>query len=266
MRRHSYNSNAEYVQAQLERTDAAWFSGRDLRHHMRFINEFLRCLIDLKWPLPTNARIVCMGVRRGVELIAWEWKGYRNVVGVELSPKKEHRNVISADFSHLETVFPDKSCDVIYACHSFEHGYDPWATATEWKRILKGNGVIWISLPTTLGGGHKPSKADPVLMDQVTDIENLFEPLRVVWVTTEGSSKGGVNMNAVLLDPDQRGPAAPRSVRRDLRRRLRKGILLSHLVRRFSKMLHRIKGDRDYELEICLWIERLKVLSFKRSE
>ena len=266
MQQHSYKSQAEYVRAQLDRTEIAWFGGRRLRHHMHYINQLLRCMIDLKLPLMTDARIVSMGVRRGVELIAWEWKGYRNVVGVELSPKKEHRKIISADFSHLENVFPDKSCDVIYACHSFEHAYDPWITATEWKRILKANGVIWISLPTTLGLSDDPSEVHPVLIDQVTDIENLFDPLRVVWVTTEGSLNGGIDMNVVLLDPNQRDPAAPRSVRRDLRRRLRKGVLLSHLVRRFSKMHHRIKGDRDYELEICLWIERLKVLSFKRSE
>jgi SAM-dependent methyltransferase len=262
MQQHSFKSHAEYVHAQLERTDAAWFGGRRLAHHIRYVSELLRCLVDLQWSLTTDAHIVCMGVRRGIDLIAWEWKGYRNVTGIELSPKKGHSKVISADFSNLGHVFPDKSCDVIYACHSFEHTYDPWATAREWKRILKPNGVVWISLPTALGHQHDPNEVHPVIINQVTDLEKLFDPLRVAWVTTEGFSKGGVNMNAVLLDPDQRGPAAPRSVRRDMRRRQRKGVRLSYLVRKLSRMLRRINGEQDYELEICLWIERLRFFGF----
>ena len=259
MERFSYKSHEEYVQAQLNRTETAWFCGRRLPHHMRYINELLKCLINLNWPLPQEPCIVCMGVRRGIELIAWEWKGYRNVVGTDLSTRHDHPKMITADFSHLESVFPKQSVDIIYACHSFEHTFDPEATAREWRRILKPNGVVWISLPTTLGKRYQPNEVHPVVIHQVADLENLFNPLRAVWVTTEGFPKGGVNINVVLLDPSQRGPASSRNLRRDLRRRVRKGVRLSRLVRRLSRMLKQWNGpDQDYEVEICLWMERLR--------
>ena len=267
MERFFYESRDSYVRAQLERTETAWFAGRRLPHHIHYISELLRCLINLNWPLPNDARIVCMGVRRGIELIAWELKGFRNVVGVELSTRHDYRNIITADFSRLENVFPDQSCDVIYACHSFEHTYDPKATAQEWKRILKPNGAIWISLPTTLGEKLNPSKVHPVVISQVADFEHLFDPLRVMWTTTEGFQRGSFNINVVLLDPDKRGLAFSRTMRRDMRRRMLKGVRIARMVRRFSKVLRRLNGiDHDYEIEICLWFDRVIRSRFRRGD
>lgn len=216
--------------------------------------------MSLKRALPKEARVVCMGVRRGLELFAWEWKGYQNVVGVELDPRRELGNIITADFSHLESIFPDSSCDLIYSCASFKNCYDPVRTAQEWKRILKPNGVLWLSLPTALGQGYAANEIDPVIINRVADLETLFDPLRAVWLTTKGSGAGVIGMNVVLLNPDERTPAPSARVLRETRRAIRAGVWLSRLVRTLASLRRRIGGaqDRDYSFDICLRIERLR--------
>lgn len=118
MERYVYRSHNAYLEAQLTKTEKCWFDGRRLSQHLHNISKLLRCLVRLSWALPKDARVLCMGVRRGLELVAWEWKGYRNVSGVELSPKREYDKIITADFSHLQDFVPDRSCDVIYAAGS----------------------------------------------------------------------------------------------------------------------------------------------------
>lgn len=261
MERYSYESHDAYLQAQLAKTERCWFEGRRLAQHVRNISDLLSCLIRLHWSLRKDSRIVCMGVRRGLELIAWQWKGYRNVVGVELSPRVEQRNIITADFSRLEDAFENACCDVIYACHSFEHCYDPEGTAREWKRILKPSGMVWLSIPTALASGCGPSESDPVMISKVAEIESLFDPLRTVWLRTEGKPGRGLEMNVILLNPKERGPSPSRKLRREMRRRVRAGIMLSHLVRNLSSVIRRLNGtDRDYSLDICLKIERIRNL------
>lgn len=63
--------------------------------------------------------------KRGIELLVWEWQGFPNVAGVELAPIKGRPKVLTADFSDLRQHFPDRSVDIIYATHSFEHSFDP---------------------------------------------------------------------------------------------------------------------------------------------
>lgn len=261
MERYVYRSHNAYLEAQLTKTEKCWFDGRRLSQHLHNISKLLRCLVRLSWALPKDARVLCMGVRRGLELVAWEWKGYRNVSGVELSPKREYDKIITADFSHLQDFVPDRSCDVIYACHSFEHCYDPETTAREWKRILKANGIVWLSLPTALGKGYTPSESDPVMISRVAELEALFDPLRVVWLITESKPKRGFEMNAILLNPHERGSDASRRVLREMRHGVRAGILLSRTVRELSRVIRRLNGtDRDYSLEICMKIGFLRDL------
>lgn len=266
MERHLYESYNAYLQAQLTKTEKCWFDGRRLSQHLHNISELLRCLLSLNRTLPRDVFVVCMGARRGLELAAWNLKGYRNVSGIELSPKREHKKIITADFSRLRGILADATCDVIYACHSFEHCYDPEATAQEWKRILKPNGVAWLSLPTALGDGYMPSESDPVMISRVAELEKLFDPLRAVWLTTERKPGRGFDMNIALLDPRQKGPALSRINRKEMRRGIRAGTFLSRLVRELSRAIRRLSGtDRDYSLDICLWIQQLRGLLSRNS-
>jgi len=257
--RYSYQSHNAYLQAQLAKTERSWFDGRRLSQHMVNIAQLLKCLIGINWPLDRNSLVVCMGARRGLELAAWNLKGYHNVSGVELRPRREHERIITGDFSRLQGIFGDGSCDLIYACHSFEHCYDPAATASEWKRILKPAGVAWLSLPTALGDGYLPSESDPVLISRVTEIEKFFGPLRAVWLSTERKPGRGFDMNIVLLDPQAKSRPFSKGARREMARSIRAGTILCRLVRELSRLARRVtRTRRDYSLDICLWIQRLR--------
>src|SRR5690349_20149757 len=179
MQIYEYRSYDDYQETQVETTVQKVGGGRTLTRHHQNIARLLSVALDLGHPVPPDARVLCMGVRRGVEIAVWELKGYRNVAGVELAPLRAHPKVFSADFASLGDHVATDSVDVIYANHSFEHSYDPANTAREWRRILKPDGLLWIGLPTSLGAGlDAPSRTDPVLVTGMTDLEALFAPLR----------------------------------------------------------------------------------------
>jgi SAM-dependent methyltransferase len=209
MRTYNYSSYDSYRDVQIRTTTRKLGGGRTLAAHVRNIEQVIRTCLDLQHAVPASARIVCMGVRRGVELTAWELKGYRNVVGVELAPMVCNPKIINADFSELSEQFEPRSVDVIYANHSFEHSFDAEHTAQAWSRVLKETGIVWIASPSALGRGlDRPTETDPVLLAGVTDLESLFSPLRVVWSCAEvgGTVMGGgraVNLNAILSATDE---------------------------------------------------------------
>ena len=71
MERHLYESYNSYLQAQLTKTERCWFDGRRLSQHLHNISELLNCLLKLSRSLSKDASVVCMGARRGLELVAW---------------------------------------------------------------------------------------------------------------------------------------------------------------------------------------------------
>jgi SAM-dependent methyltransferase len=224
-----YGSYQEYERVQIETTLEKWSAGRGFTSHNRYITRLLTTMLLAGRPLPRDARVVCMGVRRGIELFVWEWKGFPNVAGVELAPVKGRPKVLTADFSDLRQHFADHSVDIIYATHSFEHSFDPRKTAQEWRRILKPGGAVWLAIPSGLGAADQdPSKSDPVLVRKVSDLEDLFAPFFVAWSEIERSGayaegRPVFNLNAIMLDSEQGPVQANRTAGAHTKAAIRRG-------------------------------------------
>lgn len=209
MKRYSYASFEEYVATQVRTTLRKRSGGRRLAQHVGNVRQTLSIARAVGASVGRDSRVVCMGVRRGLEIAAWELAGFRRVVGVELAPSFRSPRIVVSDFADLKSTFLDDSVDIIYANHSFEHSFDPSATAAEWRRILSPHGLAWVAVPSSVGGGiTEPSESDPVLVSSVCDIETLFSPMCLVWAATElggwapGSKGRVVNLNAVLAGPE----------------------------------------------------------------
>ncbi len=112
-----------------------------------------------------------MGVRQGKEIDVWRELGYNNIIGVELA-KSSRKDVIEADFTNLKGFIKDDCVDLIYACHSFEHSFSVEKTVEEWKRILKNNSFVWITIPHH----HTPDASDPILIQDISILIKIFEP------------------------------------------------------------------------------------------
>lgn len=82
-------------------------------------------------------------------------KKYKNVVGVDISEDaiayaKENWNAENIEFkvgSALEIPFPDNSFDVVASFEVFEHLNDWKKFLSEIKRVLKPDGIVYISTP-----------------------------------------------------------------------------------------------------------------------
>ncbi len=75
--------------------------------------------------------------------------GPRRLPGfIHIDARSEVAPDVVADVSFLD-MFEDNSVDLIYFCHGLEHirPHDVQITLAEWKRILKPNGILRLSLP-----------------------------------------------------------------------------------------------------------------------
>lgn len=75
--------------------------------------------------------------------------GSRRLPGfIHIDARSEVAPDVVADVSFLD-MFEDNSVDLIYFCHGLEHikPHDVQITLAEWKRILKPNGILRLSLP-----------------------------------------------------------------------------------------------------------------------
>ena len=96
-------------------------------------------------PLPSQARILCVGPRNGVELDAWEQRGYCQVDGIDLLGKVSDRRIRWGDMHGLRCM--DSQFDLIYASHVFEHAWDFSKVAEEMIRILRPSGLLFAAFP-----------------------------------------------------------------------------------------------------------------------
>lgn len=69
--------------------------------------------------------------------------GFANVVGIDIA--SESPDVAQGDMHALE--FADNSFDIVFSSHSLEHAHDPLQALSEFCRVLKPDGQLYLVLP-----------------------------------------------------------------------------------------------------------------------
>lgn len=138
-------SYEEYKRIQIE---ACSFECANPRWHegQGRVLDFLTCGVDRQTPV---ADIACGD---GGGLFHLRRLGFTNVVGVDLHPAKAARAeqfaypVVVSDMHHLNGI-PSRSIGVVYSSHTLEHAYNPSQVISEFRRILKPDGLLLVVLP-----------------------------------------------------------------------------------------------------------------------
>lgn len=119
--------------------------------HNNITVQMFQKLIDDYKP-KENSRILDIGCGQGPFLKAAKSKGF-NPVGITLNDedlivcREKGFETYKMDQSFLD--FPDKYFDVIWARHVLEHSIFPLFTLSEYYRVLKDDGIIYIEVPSS---------------------------------------------------------------------------------------------------------------------
>lgn len=104
------------------------------------------------YTIPYGTLVLDVGCGQGVALKHFVERGCRPV-GITLNTtdleecRKQGYTVAQMDQSFLE--FPDATFDLIWARHVVEHSIFPYFTLTEFARVLKPGGMLYLEVPAT---------------------------------------------------------------------------------------------------------------------
>lgn len=107
-------------------------------------------LLEKKYPLKPNGKILDVGCGQGTALDMFSKKGFRttgitlNTDDLSVCHQKDH-NVFQMDQSFLS--FIDGEFDLIWCRHCLEHSIFPYYTLSEFFRVLRPNGYLYIEVP-----------------------------------------------------------------------------------------------------------------------
>ena len=114
------------------------------------------------YPVPPAARVLDVGCGQGVALAPFKQRGCI-ATGVTLNDtdvafcRAQGFDVHKMDQSFLE--FGDASFDLVWARHVVEHSIMPYYTLTEFRRVLRPGGFLYLEVPgiNTLGHERNPN-------------------------------------------------------------------------------------------------------------
>lgn len=92
--------------------------------------------------LPMSARVLCVGARNRIEPDLWRARGYREVDAIDLLPSLGVRLM---DFHSL--AYQDRSYELVFGSHCWEHALDPRKALAEAVRVLKPGGFLYAAFP-----------------------------------------------------------------------------------------------------------------------
>jgi SAM-dependent methyltransferase len=99
----------------------------------------------------TKAAILDLGCRTGHLLEAFRDLGYKDLTGIEISPravkicKGRGLNVYEGDIHELDC--EKNQFDLVLAIHVLEHCHDPAAALNEISRVIKRGGLLVVEMP-----------------------------------------------------------------------------------------------------------------------
>lgn len=100
--------------------------------------------------LPQSAAVLDVGCGQGVALKHFVAKGL-NATGITLNSTdvaecvRQGYNVLEMDQSFLD--FDDESFDLVWCRHCLEHSIFPYLTLSEFNRVLRPNGYLYVEVP-----------------------------------------------------------------------------------------------------------------------
>lgn len=115
--------------------------------------EITRRMLDQILPqhqIPQSAKILDVGCGQGPALDILMQKGYR-ATGITLNDEDVHvcrgknHDVVKMDQSFLD--FPDGWFDLVWARHVVEHSIFPYFTLSEFSRVLRPKGYLYLEAP-----------------------------------------------------------------------------------------------------------------------
>lgn len=111
----------------------------------------LRFLESITSMMPADGKVLDVGCGDGVSLVKLNELGF-SAVGIDFNQQKldiaasKDCIVKNCDMHDLNIFFHDEF-DVIISSHSLEHAYDPEKVLSEFNRILKKDGLLFIVVP-----------------------------------------------------------------------------------------------------------------------
>lgn len=133
----------------LEKIAAETYPEEVFEWHQTITIKAMEHLFD-NFSLPVTAQILDVGCGQGVALELFKKRGY-SPIGVTLNEidanvcNNRGFNVHIMDQSFLD--FEAQTFELIWARHVVEHSFMPLYTLTEFKRILKPGGILYLEVP-----------------------------------------------------------------------------------------------------------------------
>lgn len=106
----------------------------------------------------SNPEILCVGCRNGYEIVALNNHGFTKVRGIDLY--SNNKKVQIMDMHELE--FDNDTFDVVFACHSLEHGNNPQKYLSEIVRVLKDKSILVLEVPILFKNNKKDENGNIV--------------------------------------------------------------------------------------------------------
>lgn len=155
MKQYNYSNYQNYINEQLAHkrtTDRTKYRDRSA-----YIEK-------IKSNFPNIKKVLCVGSRHVSEVISFRDAGYESI-GIDLFSSDESI-VRIVDMNSLEQHFSDNEFDFIFACHSFEHCFDPAKVLKSFFKISKFGAFIVLPLM------KEPNSKDPCVFDFMTKLEH----------------------------------------------------------------------------------------------
>lgn len=150
-----------------------------------------------------NKHVLDIGCAEGMETLALAKMGAAKVHGIDIridSDKntdiRENNRDCKMDFSRMNaemTSFSDGEFDAVVTCGSFEHFNDPYLVLKESKRILKNDGLIFL----TSGVWAHPWGAHMNFFTKVPWVQFLFSEKSIMNVRKQYRHDGAVKFKDV---------------------------------------------------------------------